>query len=408
MRPSLVRLSPLLVVLALVLPATAPAQVQPYAPGCQVDCYGVTVSPDNSPLPAGQNTSGNVWFSVSNTGQNSDTYTLTCSGSGGVVCDSIQVQTGPLLVAFPPAEGQVTRVQPMAPTCPPSCGGGGGGSTTATVSLAGSASASVQAWYHVTTTSGTLTLNATSINVSDDGSYNVMVQLTPTGPVVARDLCLTIAAGPSAAYECGDLRIVHRLPAIRTLDKLRAPTLFYNMQHAYPFPSVNADLTLAANDRPDSIIAIARLKVGGVYAQRDRRAWAGTQWGVSSQAATRRVMTNFPASDLATGLYPFQLELGRLVSGVGYTAIRTDTGTVAIVNRLGSPFGATAAPASGPGCRPPWSPGPRGLAWPRTPAGRAPGAGTTARPGERAAGGAWAGRVSTAAAGPRSGRSGGW
>jgi len=92
----------------------------------------------------------------------------------------------------------------------------------------------------------------------------------PQAPVrvLARGLCLTIAAGPSAAYECGDLLVVHPLPAVRTLGQVRAPTLLYNSQHAHPFLSLNADLTLAAYDRPDSIVVLARINAGSGFAQR--------------------------------------------------------------------------------------------------------------------------------------------
>ncbi len=308
-------------------------------PPCVSGCitYGVTVTPDGAPTSALPNTAGNERdFLIMNTGTSnaSDTYTLTCTGAGGVVCDSIKVTLGGLAAPRPLRGISLRGPRVNSPFCPPTC------AVTGSVTLTGGTMAGVQAWYHLTTTSGTLTLNATGSFAVDDGSYNVMLQLTPTGPLVVRDLCLTVAAGPSAAYECGDLRIVHPLPGIRTLDKPRTPTLLYNSQNAYPFPSLNSDLTLAVNNRPDSIIAIARLKVGGSFVQRDRRAWPGTQWGAPSQSTTRRVMTNFPATDLATGIYFFQLELDRYVAGSGYTAIRTDTGSVAIVNRVASRFGA--------------------------------------------------------------------
>lgn len=267
-----------------------------------VPAYQVSVTPKGALAPVRTTNTGgySAVFTVTPTGYYSDTYTMTCGSTGPVTCTSVK---------------------------PASLSNG-----------------TDTAFYNVGVVgSGTVTLTASSTHTSDVGWDTVLVRpapVTPTGPLVAREQCLTIAAGPAAAYECGDLRIVHALPGTRTLGKLRTPILFYNGQSAYPFPSLNGDLTLVANDRPDSIIAIARLKVGGSFIQRDRRAWAGTQWGVATQPATRRVMTNFAANDLATGLYPFQLELDRYVSGTGYTAIRTDTGTITIINRIASPFGA--------------------------------------------------------------------
>jgi RHS repeat-associated protein len=264
--------------------------------------YQVSVTPKGATDPARTTNTGgyNAVFTITNTGYYSDTYTITCGTTGPVTC---------------------TSAKPTSSS---------GGTDTA--------------FYNVGAVgSGTITLTASSSHASDMGWDTVLVRpapITPSGPVVARNQCLTIAAGSSAAYECGDLRIVHPLPSTRTLGSLHTPTLFYNSQHANPFPSLNSDLALAANDRPDSIIAIARLKVGGSFVQRDRRAWAGTQWGSVGQAATRRVMTNFAAGDLATAFYPYQLELDRFVAGTGYATIRTDTGTIAIVNRANSPFGA--------------------------------------------------------------------
>jgi len=51
-------------------------------------------------------------------------------------------------------------------------------------------------------------------------------------------------------------------------------------------------------------------------------------------------MTNFSVEDLATGLYRFQLEISRWTTTGGLATIRLDTGTVIVVNRKASPFGA--------------------------------------------------------------------
>ncbi len=303
-------------VTAVLSPSLGLAQ-QPISPLCVSGClnYSVSVTPHGGTLTVSPNANHTASFTVVNTGDYTDTYTFSCSRTLGVSCVSVS-----------PTSATLDPGGPLAPLC---FGCGGGSSITVTVT------------YHVgATVDGNVYLTATG-HASNQGWYTVKpTPVTPTGPLVERDLCLTIAAGSDAAYECGDLRIVHPLPSTRTLNKVRTPTLLYNVQSAYPFPSLNADLALAANDRPDSIVAIARLKIGGSFIQRDRRAWAGTQWGSPSQAATRRVMTNFSASDLSTGLYAFQLELDKYVTGTGYIAIRTDTGSVVILNRLGSYFGA--------------------------------------------------------------------
>ncbi len=201
-----------------------------------------------------------------------------------------------------------------------------------------------------TTTSLTLDAGSNTLYayICDDLSHcgghtwtiTFITSVTPTGPVVARDLCLTIAVGPSAAYECGDLRIVHALPAVRTMGRVRAPTLLYSSQQAHPFQSLSGDLTLATSSTSDSIIATARVNAGAGFAQRDREVWTGSQWGPTGQAVTRRVMTDFSLGDLVTGIYPYQLEIAKWTGAGGYATIRTDTGSVVVVNRFTSPFGA--------------------------------------------------------------------
>lgn len=45
--------------------------------------------------------------------------------------------------------------------------------------------------------------------------------------VTDRGACVVVAVG-AAAYECGDLRLGHALPATRVLNRVRAPTLVYS------------------------------------------------------------------------------------------------------------------------------------------------------------------------------------
>jgi RHS repeat-associated protein len=186
--------------------------------------------------------------------------------------------------------------------------------------------------------------------------WTVSRVVPPTGPVIARDMCLTIAIGPSAAYECADLRIAHALPGVRTLGQARAPVLLYNSQHAHPFVVLNADVYAAAASG-DTIIAQAYMKSGTNWNAKGRQAVRALQWGGSGSSVTRRMNTTF-AFDTITGIYPFQLVISKWsASTSSYTTLRTDTGSVAIVNRRDSPFGAgwwlagwerLLIPASGP------------------------------------------------------------
>ncbi|HRN53039.1 MAG TPA: hypothetical protein PK788_06050, partial [Gemmatimonadaceae bacterium] len=62
----------------------------------------------------------------------------------------------------------------------------------------------------------TQTTDTTNTSVS---SFKAVVG--PTGAVVDRSSCVSVALGASATAECGDLRITHALPSVRTLNQVR-------------------------------------------------------------------------------------------------------------------------------------------------------------------------------------------
>lgn len=188
------------------------------------------------------------------------------------------------------------------------------GPAPTSVTLAGGASATAVATFSTGGAglgTGTLTLTAANQDdpgATDNGSYNMT--LGPGGPVVRRDLCLTISAGPGSAYECGDLRLVHPLASVRTLNKTRTPVLIYNSQMAHAYPLVSADVTVPAGSLPDSVRAT--LTVNSVAYT---RSWLGTAWGSGGQ--TRRVVVGFDAvgANLSTGVHAYQLDVTKYVGG---------------------------------------------------------------------------------------------
>ena len=142
---------------------------------------------------------------------------------------------------------------------------------------------------------GAITLIASNSRVSgdvDSSSVDVLmpastpanapgVVLAGAGDVLTRDRCLTISVGAGAAYECGDLRLVHALPAVRTRGTIRTPTLLYNSQHARPNPVVLADVTLSPGVAlPQSVTAC--IKIGGY--DRGCGTWPGSQWADAPSA----------------------------------------------------------------------------------------------------------------------------
>ncbi|HET7586189.1 MAG TPA: RHS repeat-associated core domain-containing protein [Gemmatimonadaceae bacterium] len=220
-------------------------------------------------------------------------------------------------------------------------------SVPASITVSGAGSAPVNVSYHAgaTQTTGSVRLTAAlngdatnrdsataALTVVDAARPRVATAALNPGSSVTRGLCLAIAAGPDAASECGDLRVTHGLPVVRTRNKPRAPVLLYNSQHAHPFPLVAADVAVAVGSTlPDSLVAL--LSVNGVV--RTQRKFVGTLWTVG---ATRRIALDYDGLSDATGLYPYTLEV-KAYRGAAVAATQV-TDTLVVVNRSASPFGA--------------------------------------------------------------------
>jgi RHS repeat-associated protein len=191
-------------------------------------------------------------------------------------------------------------------------------------------------------TSGLIELRAQIGSVIGDiGTLNVTVPpssdaaaVSPPG-VLARGQCLTLALASASASECGDLRIVHPLPAVRTMNRVRTPTLVYNSAQAIGWVSLGTNVTVPAGSQAPITVS-AQLKIGGVV--RASGSWAGNQW---SPGAVRRIALGFtgPSQSLATGVYDYVLEVTKLYAPDTCPKITT-TGKLVIVDRSTSYFGA--------------------------------------------------------------------
>lgn len=169
-----------------------------------------------------------------------------------------------------------------------------------------------------------------ALTVVGSGAPIVSVLEANSGVAIERDLCLTVGAGSNAAFECGDLRIVHALPEIRTLNKARVPSLLYNSALAEPYPIVAASVTLPSGPLPDSVQAV--LKVNGLEKARGR--WAGNDWALGP---TRRIGLGYSAAGDTTRVYDYTLEVARIPDSMTFTVV---TGKLLVVNRRTSAFGA--------------------------------------------------------------------
>lgn len=159
----------------------------------------------------------------------------------------------------------------------------------------------------------------------------VLVPLT-AGTAVERGQCVTVATALRGAYECGDLRIVHALPAHRARNRAWAPVLLYNSEHAHPRPIVRADVTVPVGAAvPTSVEMIVTMADGVVH--RARFAGAGFTPG-----QPRRIGVQWDGLTTATGLYAYTAQVVSHYAGGVSRAHPGIGGEIAIVNRADAPL----------------------------------------------------------------------
>ena len=289
--------------------------------------HGVVVTADAGALEVGPNALyptvpappafiAQARYTVRNTGAALDTFTLAASCAGAAIDGCGLVVTR---VVLDPAQATTVTVgyNPSGQLQSPGAAVGRTG----------------ELWLRAGSLHGGVTKSAwTYVTLAAPPGTGVVL-LNPGG-TVERDLCLTMPAGPDAAYECGTLRLTHPLPSVRTLNKVRAPTLVYSSAHTRPAPLVQANVTLPP-DRPLPSRVEGRLLVGGV--QYGSAEWLGGSWG--APGATRRVVVGFYAPWLSTGALDYTFQ-ARAVWADGGTATYEARGTLLIVNRSESAFGA--------------------------------------------------------------------
>lgn len=176
-----------------------------YSPPTPAPQYAVSVTPDNSTAIVQASTSSNVKFVVHNTGKNlggqsvTDSLSVSCTGTGLPSGCSL----GANLVTLA-ADSAVVSTVSFTP---------GGAGTTGRIRLL-----AIQRGQPTVVDSGWVNLTVSALAAA---APTVDVASVNPGTAVDRDLCLTVAAGERGARECGDLRVVHPLPSIRTLNKER-------------------------------------------------------------------------------------------------------------------------------------------------------------------------------------------
>ncbi len=269
---------------------------------------GVTVTPDNAPITRTINTTVSDTFRVRNTGPAADTYTLSASCTGVTFAQCSLSRTSLTLGAGASDTVSVTHT--------PTATGAG------TITLTASGAASDNGSYAVNVTSG-------------GGGVAPVVSIADVQPgtSIARDQCLTFSLGRNLASECGDLRVTHPLPSVRTLGTTRTPTLLYSSAHAHPFTLVAFNVLIPGSTPPSRVDA--NITWPGRPAPTSA-AWSGS--GMQTNKWYRFVIGVDSEVD-TTGAYTFTLNVQATVSGVAGPIV-TMTGPLVIVNRKDSPYGA--------------------------------------------------------------------
>lgn len=197
--------------------------------------------------------------------------------------------------------------------------------------------------------------NSAAVTVRDSGVYAVDVGGAQEGPPLPaqvgqvghnmrldRGSCVVAAAG-DAAFECGDLRLVHALPGTRILNQLRTPVLLYSSQHARPHPVIGIPFTPTPSydfyaPTVQQVRAVVRM---GATVLKDTT-WTGLS--IPTMSATDATMPKYRFAagfdtDLPTGFYDYEVELTATYSNGTVEPHGPFAGRFVVVNRKASAFG---------------------------------------------------------------------
>jgi hypothetical protein len=199
--------------------------------------------------------------------------------------------------------------------------------------------------YSVGASGGTIYVKASDGTFADSAAIVVTAVASPAplvsvlemnpGTAFDRGRCVTIAVAQNMANECGDLRVVHVLPAITTLGRTRAPALLYNSANSDPIPIVAASVTLTGITCPNSDSVEAVLTVNGTVRLAATR-WAACNW--ANGTSTRRIGVGYDASGDTTGVYDYTLQVTKITGATRSSS--SVSGKLIVVNRNSSAFGA--------------------------------------------------------------------
>lgn len=163
--------------------------------------------------------------------------------------------------------------------------------------------------------------------------------LHPSVDVIDRGLCLTTGAGEAAGVSCGDLFVVHSMPAYRTLGRDRSLALSYNSAAAAGLTLVPATVaqpaTIAMPSKYKVVLTVGSSKDSAEYlppAISPTCGWPCAPYSDPQQVVLGRALTGQP-----TGIYPVMLSVRNIYPSSTHDSVVT--GSVLVVNRSTSEFG---------------------------------------------------------------------
>lgn len=276
-----------------------------------VTTYAVSVTPDTLPVTPSAYATDTRTFMVTNAGTTQRTFRL-----------------------------QAACAPPAATACSASR------DTVTLVANSGSVAVNVSYTAGDPGTAGTVRLVATDTlgRSADGGSLAVTVgtsvavnkvfvnEVNP-GTTIERSACLVFSIVADVADECGALRIVHPLPAVRTLGKARVPTLLYSSDQVQG-PTLAVNVILADTTTIPQFVQLLVSRTGP-YARRDSASFAGSDWQVNRR---RRIAMPIVTTG-STVILPYTVEVHLQYAGSAPLAAPAVSGELAVVDRSSSHFG---------------------------------------------------------------------
>ncbi len=380
----------------------------PYCPDCPPPCYAVSVSPDSSPIQVVATQTNRATYVVTNEGNTTDSYAMTCSSSGNATCVSVTptswllgaAQSKTVYVDFTAGSvGTSGVVYLRASNIRASDYGSylisnGAGSVTpdgGAVAAVANATKNIQRFtvqnpstssntytlaVSCTGTATACTLSSTSLSVPagaagfadvsyTTGDLGATGSMTLTATLItdstAKDsgwvsINASIAAGPAPAvslapYSAGytlaanGMSYAHRLPAFGSMGGARTLMLTYNSTAVRPVSLVTVDVSNPTTPYPNTYQVQVQLASSGAYLQLMNGS-TSAYYTAGTTTTTRIVAAvDAKANGLTTGWYPVNV----IVASI-YAAGRTATASSRLLvnDQTASAFGGGVGLAGAP------------------------------------------------------------